>query len=227
MTERGQLPLSWRWPARQRFEHFLVGSNALALAACVRVASEDSAPWVWFTGPAGSGKSHLLLAACQHARDSGRAAQYLSLAEADPEAVRSLGGTTLMALDDLGHLTHHPALQQAVFELYNRMCDEGGNMLFASRSALESLALPDLQSRLGACTRLAMRPLDEAQRRSLLHQSANARGIVLDEKVVDWLFRHHARDSASLQQLLERLDEASLAEQRRITVPFLRKLLAA
>ena len=53
------------------------------------------------------------------------------------------------------------------------------------------------------------------------------RGIQLDDSALDWLFTRRARDLGSLMDLLERIDHAALAAQRRVTVPFLRTLLAA
>lgn len=231
MTESGQMPLGLRWPARQRFEHFVLGGNALALAACVRASSESDAPWVVLSGPAGSGKSHLLLAACQQASAEGRSAQYLSLAElpaSAEEAIRGLGGTTLVALDNLDALQGQRDLQHALFDLYNRLRSESAVMLFAARMPVQALQLelPDLDSRLSACTQIPLRPLDETSRRNLLRDSAAARGMELDDKVLDWLFRYHARDLGSLGKLLDQLDRASLAQHRRITIPFLRELLA-
>ncbi len=231
MTESEQMPLGLRWPARQRFEHFVVGGNALALAACVRAAGESDATWTVLSGPAGSGKTHLLLAACQQASGAGRSAQYLSLADlpahAD-EAIRGLGGTALIALDNLDALQGQHELQHALFDLYNRLRSESAVMLFAARKPVQALQLelPDLDSRLSACAQIVLRPLDEMARRNLLRDSAAARGMELDGKVLDWLFRYHARDLSSLGQLLERLDRASLAQHRRITIPFLRELLA-
>src|SRR3546814_4647349 len=45
------------------------------------------------------------------------------------------------------------------------------------------------------------------------------------EAAIDWLLRRVDRDLSSLARLLDQLDRASLAEQRRITVPFLRQVL--
>ena len=230
MTDPGQLPLGLRWPSRQRFEHFVVGDNALALAACVRASSDPDSPCLYLSGPSGSGKSHLLLAACQHASAAGLVAQYLSLGSLPAprdEAIRGLGGSALIAIDHVDGLVGEVADQHALFDLYNRCRAEATVMLFAARAPLNvlHLELRDLASRLGACTQLTLQPLGESARRNLLRDSAAARGIELDDKVLDWLFRYHARDLASLGRLLEQLDRASLARHRRITVPFLRELL--
>lgn len=230
--EPGQMPLGLRWPSRQRFEHFVVGDNALALAACVRAASEAAAPWVVLSGPAGSGKSHLLWAACQQAGTQGRSAQYLSLADLTEPAepvIRGLGGTDLVALDELDVLKGRREWQHALFDLYNRLRGGPAVVLFAARSPVQGLGLdlPDLASRLGACTRISLRPLDESARRKLVRDSAAARGIELDDKVLNWLFRYYARDLGSMGRLLDRLDRATLAQHRRVTIPFLRELLAS
>ncbi|TAL74784.1 MAG: DnaA regulatory inactivator Hda [Rhodanobacter sp.] len=224
-----QLPLALRWPRRQRFEHFHVGANAAALAAVVRLARDAGAPWLYLCGPAGSGKSHLLMAACQAAGDAGRHVQYLPLATVPDRAaaLRGVAGSDLLALDDLAALAGEREAEHALFDLYNRAKAEGSALLLAAGEAPAQLgiALPDLRSRLGACTRLVLKPLDDAQRRDVLRAQAALRGIELDDHVLDWLFARHTRDLGALLDLLDKLDQASLAAQRRVTIPFLRALL--
>jgi DnaA family protein len=71
----------------------------------------------------------------------------------------------------------------------------------------------------------ALRPLDEAQQRAALQLRAGMRGIELPEETLLYLQRRFARDIGSLHELLDRLDLASLQEQRRLTVPFIRAVL--
>ncbi|WP_049621662.1 DnaA regulatory inactivator Hda [Frateuria defendens] len=224
-----QLPLALRWPRRQRFEHFHAGVNADALAAVQALALEPGAPWVYLHGPAGSGRTHLLIAACQAASAIGRRVQYLPLASlADrPAAIRGVAGSELLALDDLGAIAGEREAEHALFDLYNQTRAEGGALLFAADAIPTQLGLglPDLRSRLGACTQFALKPLDDAERRDVLKTQAAARGIELDDTVLDWLFARYARDLGALLDLLDKLDQASLAAQRRITVPFLRGFL--
>lgn len=224
-----QLPLALRWPRRQRFEHFHAGANAAAVAAVRALAEIPGAPWVYLHGPAGSGRSHLLLAACQAASAAGRRVQYLPLTAMHEHigALRGVGSSELLALDDLGVLAGERAAEHALFDLYNQVRAEGGAMLFAAATPPGPLGigLPDLRSRLGACTQFALKPLDDAERRAVLREQAAARGIGLDEPVLDWLFTRYARDLAALLDLLDKLDQASLAAKRRITVPFLRQFL--
>ena len=224
-----QLPLALRWPRRQRFEHFHAGANAAALEAVRTLAVEPGAPWVYLHGASGSGRSHLLLATCQAATAAGRRAQYLPLATISDHAaaLRGVAGSELLALDDLGAIAGKQEAEHALFDLYNRSRADGGALLFAAAATPVQLAieLPDLRSRLGACTQFALKPLDDDERRTVLRARAAARGIALDDSVLNWLFARYARDLGALLDLLDRLDQASLAAQRRVTIPFLREFL--
>jgi len=224
-----QLPLALRWPRRQRFEHFHPGANAATLAAVEQLARVPGTGWLYLCGPLGSGRSHLLMAACQAAVEAGRTVQYLPLASLRDKAaaIRGVAGSEFLALDDLGTIAGDREAEHALFDVYNRAKAEGAALLFAAE-ALPSqlgLGLPDLRSRLGACQQALLKPLDDEERRAVLKQQAASRGIELDDTVLDWLFARYARDLGALLDLLDRLDQASLAAQRRITVPFLRGFL--
>ncbi len=224
-----QLPLALRWPQRQRFDRFRAGGNAAALAAICQLVQRGDAPWVYLQGPGGSGRSHLLVAACHAAHAVGRRVQYLPLARIDdrPAALRGVAGSELLALDDLHAIAGHADAEHALFDLYNQARAEGSTMLFAADAgpAQLDLQLPDLCSRLGACAQFTLKPLGDGERREVLKTEAAARGMTLDEAVLDWLFARYTRDLGALLELLDKLDRASLAAQRRVTVPFLRGLL--
>jgi DnaA family protein len=225
-----QLPLLLRWPAQQRFETFVTGTaNRIALAVLQEAATTGAAHSVFVSGPAGSGKTHLLLAACAAASAAGRTAQYLALGKLMDrvEAIRAFGGSDLLALDDVHASAGDATAEHALFDLYNRCKVERSTLLFSASAqpAQIGIGLPDLVSRLSACTQARLTPLDDAQRRDWLRARAGTRGLILDDGVLDWLFAHHARDLSSLADLLERMDRAALAAQRRVTVPFLRDLL--
>lgn len=225
-----QLPLLLRWPAQQRFETFVSGANGVVLASLREAATVNAAAWVFLSGPAGSGKTHLLLAACAAASADGRSAQYLPLRGADGDragSIRALGGSELLALDDVDAIAGNAGAEHALFDLYNRCFVAKSTLLFSASAPLAriGLALPDLVSRLSACAQARLTPLDDAARRDWLRERARTRGLALDDAVLDWLFAHHARDLGSLAALLERVDRAALAAQRRVTVPFLRAML--
>lgn len=228
----GQLPLALRWPAHQRFDGFMPGANGVALDLLRSVAGDSTQTAVYLAGMIGSGRTHLLIATCAAANDAGRSAQYLPLATlraaTAAEAIRAFGGSELLALDDVDAIAGDAASEHALFDLYNRCRADGASLLFAASAspAQIGIGLPDLVSRLSACTQIALKPLAENERRDLLRMRASARGIDLDDAVIDWLFAREKRDLASLLAVLDRIDSASLAAQRRVTIPFLRQLLS-
>jgi len=185
---------------------------------------------VWIEGVEGSGKTHLLLAACRAAHAAGHRARYLPV----PAFTGILGGmleglesNDLVALDGIDATAASGADGEALFHLHNRLRDAGRTVLYASRlpAADAAWALPDLRSRLGQCLRLALQVLDEDGRREALRRRAARRGLELDATVLDWLFRRVDRDLKSLTALLDDLDCAAMAAQRRLTVPFVRQVL--
>lgn len=225
-----QLPLALRWPAHQRFDSFSAGPNAAAVELLRAVALGADEAWPYLAGAVGSGRTHLLVAACAAANAAGRSAQYLSLSALRTrraEAIRGFGGSDLLAIDDLDAIAGDRDAEHAAFDLYNRCRAERAGLVFAASAppAQLGIGLPDLVSRLSACAQIALKPLDEAARRDLLRERALTRGIELDEAALDWLFARGRRDLGSLFAALDRIDRASLASQRRVTVPFLRGLL--
>lgn len=225
-----QIPLALRWPAHQRFTGFVAGANGVALELVQNAARVDDSAWLYLSGAQGSGRTHLLVAACAAASADGRSAQYLPLSalrDARAQAIRGFGGSELLAIDDLDAIAGDRDAEHALFDLYNRCRAERATLLFAATAPAAQLGitLPDLVSRLSACTQVLLKPLDEVERRALLRDRARDRGIELDDAALDWLFTRRKRDLATLFDLLDRIDRASLAAKRRVTVPFLRTLV--
>jgi DnaA-homolog protein len=223
-----QLPLALRTPPDQRFDAF--HGQAAARDAVQAAARGSSGDWLFLSGPAGSGKSHLMLAACAEAATLGRRGAYLPLpafAGHLGDALAAQEGADLLCLDGLEAIAGDRGDEEALFHFHNRARASGAVVLYAANGnpATLGLSLPDLVTRLGQCVRLVLEPLDEAGRREVLRQRAARRGLELDDAVLDYLLRRVDRDLASLTTLLDRLDKASLAAQRRITIPFLRDLL--
>lgn len=228
MSGSPQLPLGFGAPPRHRLETFVAGDDATALDAVMDVARGTSDQWLYLAGPEGSGKTHLLVGACHEAAAAG--AQYLPLARLGAgaeDALIALAPRPLVAVDDVDAIAGHLHAEIALFDAYNRVRDAGGRMLFAARhrSGLLNLVLPDLVSRLSACTQLPVTPLGDEDRRRVFGLRAIERGLELEPGVVEFLFRRHARDLGALLALLDRIDRESLAEQRRITVPFVRRIV--
>ncbi len=228
-----QLPLALRYPPDQRLDSF-IEAPAGSIAQLRMLAEGDSKDWLYLQGTDGVGKTHLALATCAAAEVAGRRAAYLPLPAARGRlrsALDALEGNDLIALDGLDAIAGSRDDEIALFDFHNRARSNGRpgtvGVLYTARATPDALALTlsDLRSRLAQCTRIALSPMDEEGRRDVLRARAQRRGMVIEDAVLDWMLKRVDRDLASLTVLIDQLDRASLAAQRRITVPFLREFI--
>lgn len=225
-----QLPLAFRPGQDQRFIDFL-GQDAVR-AAIEQLSEGQGRHDIILVGAAGAGKTHLLRAAAGHALATGRSAAYLPMAKLVPmlpDVMADFEGHALVCIDDVQALAGNREAEIALFHFFNRARAADCRLLFAAEAmpAALGLVLPDLVSRLEQGLRLSLDVLDEHGKRQVIARRAGNRGLQLDDAVLDYLFTRISRDLHTLSAVLDRLDQASLAAQRRLTVPFVKSVLNA
>jgi DnaA-homolog protein len=226
-----QMPLGVRLPDRALFASFLPARNAQAVEHLKQVALGTGSGLSWLCGPPGCGKTHLLQAVCAASAERARAG-YVPLGAVAPLGLGLLDGLPqleCLCLDDIDRVVGQSEWELAIFALLRELEDAGGRLVLAAGSppALLEWALPDLGSRCAAGAVFQLRVLDEAEQYAALQLRARLRGLELPEETWQWLRRRFPRDMRTLYEMLDRLDEAALAAQRRLTVPFIREVLRA
>jgi DnaA-homolog protein len=224
-----QIPLGVRLPDRAVFASFLPARNAEALEHARRLASAEVSGLAWLAGPGGSGKTHLLQAICAAASERMRAG-YLPLAEVAQLGVGVLEGMPqleCLCLDDIDQVAGRADWERAIFGLLRELEDSGGRLIASAQAppALVNWTLADLGSRCAAGAVFQLRVLDESEQQAALQLRAKLRGFELPTETSQWLQRRFPRDMRRLYELLDTLDEAALAAQRRLTIPFIREVL--
>jgi DnaA-homolog protein len=226
-----QLPL--RLPVGETLASFwLAGDNSWLAWLQQQLVEPAGFALLVIHGPAASGKSHLL-----HALTSAVAAREqpcfaLSFADEsrpEPALLDGLESCALVAFDDLHEVAGDAAWELALFNLLNRMRElNSGLLVITANQAPRALgiALPDLASRLDWGMVVGLLPLDDDNKLRALQLRAQLRGLTLSDEVGRYLLQHLARDMRSLCHALERLDRASLVAQRRLTLPFIKQVLA-
>lgn len=223
-----QIPFSFKANSDQRFIDF-IGQQSIRLM--IESAAEGNcADYIFLTGSAGSGKTHLLLACVSHSLALGRRAAYIPmqrLFNATADAFDGFEQQLLVCLDDVHLIAGNKNLEIALFHFFNRAKAAGTQLVFSANAMPASIGfeLPDLVSRLEQSIRLNLDVLDESGKRHVILQRARQRGLEIDEAVLDYLFTRVSRDLHTLSELLNRLDHASLAAQRRLTIPFIKMVL--
>ncbi|MBI3775280.1 MAG: DnaA regulatory inactivator Hda, partial [Gammaproteobacteria bacterium] len=144
-----------------------------------------------------------------------------------PEVLEGLERCALVCVDDVDAIAGLSIWEEALFHLYNRITEQGHCLVLSACAAPAELKLqlPDLASRLAWGLVLHLEALAENDKLVALQLRAQQRGFELPNDVAQFLLRRCPRDTPSLFALLDRLDEASLAAQRKLTIPFVRKLI--
>jgi len=227
-----QLPLGIGLPDSAVFATYHPGANAAAVATVKQTASRAGERVVYLHGVRGTGKTHLLQAACAAATNDGQRAALLPLAEVArlaPGMIEGWAQFDLVCVDDLQCVAGHREWELALFELYNAMQSSGVRWIGTGNDAPAALglSLPDLASRLAAGPVFGLSELDDEGRIAALSLRAAQRGLELPEEVSRYLLKHLPRDMATLHDALVRLDQASLVHQRKLTLPLAREVLSA
>lgn len=225
-----QIPLPFAFRAELGFEQFHAGGNEETVAHLRRLASSPDEPLIYLWGGESQGKSHLLQACCREAHAKGQTVSFLPLTllmNYGSEVLDGLEQQDLVCLDDIDGLAGKPEWEQALFHLFNQLRDGRRRLMVSAQVPPAELpvALPDLKTRLGWGLTLMLRPLDDEDRLAALSLQARSLGLDLPPSVGRFLLAHYRRDLASLRQLLEQLDQASLAAKRKLTIPFLKTYL--
>ncbi len=223
-----QLPLPLAVGRHHRFENFVHGSNAEAVTQLQSLLENKDPAAIWLAGPEGSGKTHLLQAATACARDG---AMYIPLrlaAASGPEMLCGLDELTFLALDDIDIIAGEDDWERELFNLFNRIRSDGRKLIFAARNppVHSGFLLPDLASRVASAVVYRLRPLDDEQSLEALRRHARSRGLELPDPAARYLLTRITRDMSAICRWLDELDVASLAAQRKLTVPFIRDALA-
>jgi DnaA-homolog protein len=223
-----QLPLGFPIQQRCTLDSFEAGPNVEVVAA-LGAAGGGRFRVLWVVGERGSGKSHLLQGACHAAVARGAGAVYLPsrLRDAGPRVFDGLESFEVVAIDDLQDWLAAVGWEEALLAFYQRLFDRRATLLLAAAVAPFELniGLADLASRLRSAEVYRLAPLDDADRTRAMQRWAAGRGLSFGADVLPFLLRRLPRGMDALWAAFERLDGASLAQQRRLTIPLVKEIL--
>lgn len=180
--------------------------------------------YLW--GETGSGKTHLLQAVHTALTEQGQPVGWLDAHSWNPPEFRE--DWVAVVMDDV-HLYDLTQQHTAFNWFVNALTPRSGSPRWVLASgSLPPADLPlrnDLRTRLGWGHVYALQVLGESERRAVLRQAADARGLFLSDEVMGYVLSRFSRDLGSLMQLLDHLDQYALQTQRALTIPLVRAML--
>lgn len=222
-----QLTLPLGVSSSSSFDAFYPGeANAAAFNAltdfCVGKLDEQQ---LFFWGGNGTGKTHLLSAACQSFSHRGYQAAFITGELASQDfALQGLESFDLLCVDDI-HLLNNAA-EETMFHCVNRCRESATRLIFSANSPVDDieLSLRDLKTRLQWGTVFQLHALNDEELPNAVLKLFEQKSLQVENDVVDYVLRRFPRNMTSLRQLVDKLDQASLQEQRRVTIPLVRQL---
>lgn len=201
-------------------------ADDFVVTGCNRLAYETvlgaPLPVLVLYGPEASGKTHLA-----HIWTAREGAAFIDPAALTQGKIAAMLAekelATAYVVDGLESLADEAAL----FHLLNGIREQGGRLLLVSCAAPShlGLTLADARSRLNAAPAVALNAPDDVLLRTVLVKQFADRQLRVGEEVVHYLLARMERSFASARAWVVRIDEASLADQRKVTVAWLRQLM--
>ncbi len=221
-----QLSLSITLDDEATFENFYAPFGTLQHTA-MQCLSKRSEPYIFLSGNAGTGLSHLLQAACKLERDS----MYINLGLLDANSTdkifEGLEEGSLVCLDDIHIILLNQYWEKAVFHLFNRCCENGTRLVFASHKRLNlmNIRFPDLITRLKSGVVLHFEDYRDADLLNLIKYRAKRMGLNFTHDLAVYMFNRTKRSAGSVVDDLKKIDLKALSEKRPITQPLIKSAL--
>lgn len=230
-----QLPLKINLRDDASFETFVTEQEAIALTLS-QLQQHDQAQYAgcyYFYGDSGVGKTHLLQAACRFYTQKQRQSVYFPMANSAlpliPDVLQGLEVTDLICLDDVDQILSDASWERALANLIAKSRVQGHRVLLAGNTPLADwkLSSDSLRQELFSITPIPLSALQAPRELVLaLQRHALYKGFELPLEVGNFLIKRFSHDLQELLAVLGLLEQATLAEKRRLTLPFVKDVLA-
>ncbi|MDX2164284.1 MAG: DnaA regulatory inactivator Hda [Gammaproteobacteria bacterium] len=204
------------------FDNFYAGRNQSVLDYLKNPAES----FLYVYSKSHSGLTHILQALCK----SQKSCLYIpfeQLSEFTPEILENLFELELIIIDDIEKIAGQYVWENKIFDLYNQLLQHQKKLIVSSHVLPQQLNinLNDLKSRLQSMLLLTLEELNDEEKIAALQKRAQHRGLQLSDEVAQFLIHRVPRDMAKLFEILRHLDRHSLEANRRLTIPFIKKVL--
>ena len=224
-----QYPLHFEFLANQTFNDFFSGENQPIienLQDCVLGNGEKN---IFLWGKSGQGKSHLLQACCHFAQQHQKPSFYFDLSRNSrhqPAILKGIDEYDVVCLDNVDTVVGNESWELAIYELMKYQYQKGHQLIISSSYLPNHLEVitSNLKEYLNWGLILQLKTLVDTNNIDALIFKADSMGFEISPQAGRFLVIQHQAELHDLWLLLEKIDRASLAAKRKLTVPFLKQL---
>ena len=212
-TYQKTLPLKFL-PSYGRHD-FIVGESNFEAVKWVDNFSKSKVNGLVIIGPSASGKSHLVSTLKNKYK-------ILQAEEINKEKINILGLKDLI-IENIEKIENHYFFLHVI----NVVKEKKFKALLTSRLSIKELniKLEDLKSRLLAYSHSKiLLPTDDVLRGIIIKISKD-KGLLLSDTIINYILSHVDRSYHIINNFINELDQLSLIKKKKITIPFIKKLI--
>lgn len=229
-----QMPLKIGLRSEACFETFVTEQEniALALNSLQNALMKNSGSAFYLYGSGGAGKTHLLQAACRFVTEQEKASVYLPLSDDSlpliPDVLVGLEQMPLVCLDDIDVIIGEAKWELALANLLTKSSVQGHTVILSGKNSINSweIVTQELLKALMNVLPIEIMPLsDKKELITALMRHSSRLGFELPKEVGNYLIKQFSTDLQELLAVLKMLEQATLVEKRRLTLPFVKDVL--
>ena len=216
-----QIPIDFGFFTRKTYDNFVIGKNEKLFntLSCIN----DSDQLVLIYGSKYSGKTHICEAAINY---SGNKSIFIN-AHTNLLKLQLSDSYDLLVIDDLDKIILCKDSEETLFTLINnQILQKKPSIVASSKDICEcNINLKDLSSRLISDKIYNIIELEDSDKIDMMISFCSQRGLEIEEKVLQYIMKYCSRDLYFLCALIKNLDTASMSTKRKITIPFIKKVI--
>ena len=216
-----QIPMDFGFFTKKTFENFIIGNNKKLFNSLNNFDKSNQIILIY--GSKSSGKSHICEAVLNKNDKN-----HIFINNVDILINLKLTDYyDLLVIDDLDNLVSSRKCEEKLFNLLNNQILYKKPALITSSKDINdcNLELEDLSSRITSDKIFNIQDLEDEDKVNMMVSYSTQRGLEIPQKVLDYIMNNCSRDLFFLCALIKNIDTVSLSAKRKITIPFLKKVL--
>ena len=218
-----QIPINFGFYLKKTFDNFIVGNNQDLIVSLKTISNVNQL--ILLYGSKSSGKSHIAEALMNlqinNSISINQNTSFSNLSICDHYE--------LVVIDDIDKIIFDHKTEELLFTIINNQILHKKSVVVTSTNNVErcGIGLSDLVSRLLSDKIFYINDLNDEDKIKLLMLYCSERGLVIPEKVINYIINNCSRDLYFLCAFIRTLDKASLSMKKRVTIPFIKKAVSS